>query len=585
LYLRIEKGPFLSQKKLLSLPERSSGTFTSIALKLSTYFEDRRQELKASYSGDAISWASDYFNTPLCFLGGQTPVECIANGLERLEKPEAMTLAEYDDVRTQFGISIMGLAAAQHIEDKSYYVSHDFNHGLAVAQSCTQILKSDDAIAMSLMARFELSYPQAAFLIEMVGLLHDIGYPVQTQQGLSKTNHSVEGARLLSEKLMEFLALLITDSPLPLRAFRRAILLHNSDKVSKRFDIRILTQKEGYLLANVADLLPFIEKYGDEIVSLHPANRSVAAQLTKAIPEGLRESIKMGPMGYRKGYEGRSCDIYQFDGRMGLEFSEVDLIEQTLSAVVRLADNMDIGVLRLNALQRHPTFEKSYLVLVGKKEEMTVAEFAEHLENTAEPIFENARAFRQWVRTPRWTEDERGVLTRMKRSIDSGSSLPLDNKVLLTQLKSAALDYFWQLDKNPEDQPLRAEMEEALQKNSVFGLRYYAGCLALKSAQFDPNPPTVHITVNDEKFGDLNQKWVTEPAIGRQKMPLGFYNIWRTVEAVKSIMHDGNPINVKVYSETGAPIRCPGYFDLPRERDLDVSVPRKRKFSIAFSHA
>lgn len=78
----------------------------------------------------------------------------------------------------------------QHYYDPQHLVSHDFWHGLAVAQATQEALDGNESVVAGLQFRQLLSPNTAKVATIMTAAFHDVGYPEQDSSGWNKASHA-----------------------------------------------------------------------------------------------------------------------------------------------------------------------------------------------------------------------------------------------------------------------------------------------------------------------------------------------------------------------------------------------------------
>lgn len=251
------------------------------------------------------------------------------------------------------------LAFDQHDENPEHFVSHGFNHSLNVTEYLEQIINSNMRYdtqnnKMTILAyiakQYAISENSARFIILLIGLLHDCGYP--KLDGKAKANHSIYGADLIDDLKLNLLKLidkaaqntkeladkLFTD-------FRAAIFFHNADvKEKESFNYRIITNK-GEFLCNAAVL-----KTIEEVFENRFPNRTILEKIND------------------NNHLGRTLDLVTPDDKhIGLPFHAANITDNPFALFIRLADNMDMSIRRFSPLQREQVFMKIYQELAKKR--------------------------------------------------------------------------------------------------------------------------------------------------------------------------------------------------------------------------
>ncbi|MCH7752244.1 MAG: hypothetical protein IH898_08840, partial [Planctomycetes bacterium] len=136
--------------------------------------------------------------------GKLTPIKIMIDRLAALPKPKnEHELMRFQKAVDDFMKKSIQFAFEQQLDDPQQYVSHAFSHAINVARYGDGVLRDNPRLLDAFINKHQISRASADFLFQQISLLHDIGYPKQVADGFQKANHSVAGARILTNHMQE----------------------------------------------------------------------------------------------------------------------------------------------------------------------------------------------------------------------------------------------------------------------------------------------------------------------------------------------------------------------------------------------
>lgn len=486
----------------------------------------------------------------------------IYDGMQQSIMAEGGDKIDLDLIKEHSSLMVK-LAFDQHFDNPEQYVSHGFDHTLNVTKSVGSIIDAirDDggrSIALTtVMEQYGIqSEAKARFLLQNVGLLHDVGFP--EVDGLKKAAHAVAGAamvdgrighsgsRLMKDIISDMCGVPEDKREAVAQDLSGSILLHSADTEEHVFSGRVDTIHGTFLLDGNGDYLDVIRTVGGERdvvpggIELHVKDGEQAAavkekfladieqRLTdRKMPEdeikrivgetsSIVTTVEEGFTGRFVEWDHRHDDPQAHEARpekfkFGLQYSEVVLAEQPLHAIIRLADNMDASQSRFSEIQSHPVFQEFYKILGHEKGNTALAAEVSGIDAT-------------------------------KYAQESGAISPQEAETAINAIKQSMLE---QLVAKHETDPETAEKlrELAVLCNEV-SFRHFGGCeavLGVGVASDKTDGDRVEVLVDHEQFKKLNetvvQERVHELGGGESTFDIGVgdYQIWRMQQAYKSI--------------------------------------------------
>ena len=353
---------------------------------LNTYLLRRNQspirQLKYKLNNYAlIQFKSHKFRLLLDTSNRFNPIDRILNVLGLITGSTTFISNKTSNVLFKTAKKMLDLFYNQHVNDPWKYSSHDFTHSCRTQDILKSLFKSIPDFRRSLHNYFKQqhfslhstneylsSQKIGLFCSEMTCLLHDIGYPSQQLLGLQKSNHTIEGMRLI-EQLLEtdlkqlFLCLGLTNnqSLFLLNEIKKGVLCHGADKVQDRAHYTheldcgcasMWVQKDDvkHLLENPFFLKSF----------------------------SIKPTVSSNDVRFADAY---LCN----DNKLGIKFEPVDLVKDPINASIRFCDNLDTTCYRLKEDQLD--FSLSALDVLSKTHSnFNNTIYLETLENTQDPI-------------------------------------------------------------------------------------------------------------------------------------------------------------------------------------------------------
>jgi hypothetical protein len=461
----------------------------------------------------------------------------------------------------------------QHYDNPEQFVSHGFDHTLNVAKYTNQIVenvKFDDGSTVldKVMDKYGIkNEAQAKFLLQNVALLHDFGYPVSESEGLGKTAHGVAGADLvkfgeveqgsgtyIKDVISKLVGVEGEDAETMINDLRNSVLFHSADKVEttakNAFSAKITITK-GELLSKHGDFVKIynhFKKKNDgsvDEVNIEVRSEETKTELIKMIKDELaadrlsNEDVqkiigeyeeKITVIKNLKELDGRFVDLLEKkDNLLGLRYQEVDLENNPLQTIIRMADNMDMKPERFSEIQREPLFLDFVKELGSDSGKFT--EDIKDAENTIEAI---KKQFKE------------GKIDEETKDIQISYA-----EQLYEQLKTDILADVIVKENYDKTSPMIEKIREIAIKQDSESYRHFGGCEAIKDVQI--NGERIDIQVDEAKYAELNETKVKEKetdAAGKEvsvEVNIGKYQIWRMAQAYKSIfIQDNNHLQIFV---------------------------------------
>ena len=481
----------------------------------------------------------------------------------------------------------------QHVDNPGKYVSHGFNHTLNVVGYADSIMTTFPEIVTKVEEKYSLSEQRAKFLLRNVALFHDFGYPISELRQLKKENHSVTGAGVLNNSQTEVVGKKMSVRNLLVNIFNEdaakdlidSVAKHNADKVENFYPMKIDIGDASFL------------SLGEDTEEVYKAGKELGGTGIKRIfvcfdnpVEGknfavdfaarfMRTAFNQGDSSVDlpeivvesgKGYKGRS---FGKNNVLGLEYSEVTLMDDPLSAVIRLADNMDIAASRFSDLQREPLFQAYYTEL-GKPDSYFYKN-NQNIEVVLKQVKTGERTFDDLRKTVVSNMTLESVRQSEKNLINREMSKKEVEKVITDQwsnfynkwmeiLKDADVDgcvTCWrefvvdQIALRPEfeqiDDETKLEIKEAAVKMNSKEFRHFGGCKAVRKVGISKRG--IEVSVDKELYDELNKTIVRDEVkvgdgqISFIDIPVGEYQIRRMWDALESIRYGSGTSRFHIY--------------------------------------
>lgn len=493
-------------------------------------------------------------------------------------------------------------AVDQHLDNPEQYVSHGFDHSLRVIENVNQIMSDIPEVVQKVEDDYEITESEAKFLLRSVALFHDFGYPESESKQAGKTIHSVMGADIVnnggvmvngqSYSVKEvFLKILNSDrGGLMFRDFRDSILMHNADKVKQFFDGK-LTTSEGSFLFKKEDILKaysLVEDMGYKVLGIsvcvdsQEAVNGVRMQMLNRLMR-VKDIIDIPKIEVQKTserYKGRGFGSRSQNKILGLEYTNVVLLDNPLKAIIRLADNMDMTSARLSDVQREWLF-LAYNIALGD-EKSAFFEENQEIETEFKKVIEGKRisGLRELI-AKRISKREidrlksdllaRGNVEDIVKLVinDDLDSTKISKLKQFTQIHTDILGgydvdecmAYWrkfiidEIVSTPGtpmvDEETKMEVKKAVVKLDSLQLRHFGGCYAVKEVRLSKRG--VEVEVKQDIFDELNEIRVSEEVktatglVSSIEMGVGEYQIRRLVEALRSFrIRDDSGLSIYV---------------------------------------
>jgi hypothetical protein len=280
----------------------------------------------------------------------------------------------------------------QDVADNPRYTPHDYRHALVTARWMATLAQAEPTLLNRFSQRYQCTNAQALALMQLVGLMHDCGYPFmaagvepsgevgrqcgchETDQPrapqLTKATHAVVGGLMFHVLVQPALTQLFKSGGVDqgeaiCREMGRAIHLHSSDSPTQSGVDKLQVSTVGGAIFQVSDISQLkdlaarLAVMGDPVVrvKLHAPTPEQLAELQNNLPEGAEITIVSEPM-----TPGRSLDLEQVgDKALATPCVKVDRREIPLAYLLMLADNLDITQARLGSVQGSSVYGRSLL--------------------------------------------------------------------------------------------------------------------------------------------------------------------------------------------------------------------------------
>ncbi|MEI6266756.1 MAG: HD domain-containing protein [bacterium] len=495
---------------------------------------------------------------------------------------------------------VIELAFNQQIDNPEQYCSHGFDHTLSVAEYTKQVAENNSEIISKVQAQYGITEAEAMFLLETVALFHDFGYPTIGQR--SKAAHGITGAEIISQD-QSLAPLLGSGDRVGLvgvdpdkrdalaHDLRDAVLLHSADKVESHFSVKVVSRKGTFLTSagNVDEVVSTFTSPDTETGA--PSEESTEIYVARGsdmdVLDGIRiareqsedpgkpievivvdNGLEVGKWRYGdsegepslitvhvtdEGFEGRSADLHENKDKMiGLEYSEVDIEDEPLQGVIRVADNMDMRRVRLSETQLDPAFQEIYEAFGDMGDHsMALASF-EKLEDDWQKLSDEQSGKKDEIKTR--VQETLLKLEFSEEQIIAVLTAEDFPRSATEMLKEQIIQSILSQDRySGYEQPQRDAIEEISMSQNSEAMRHFDGCMAIEGVELSGSMLTV--TVDRKAFERLNKFGADEKAAGI--IPIGAYQIWRAIQAYGSLTVGKQLINVRVVDQEGEEIELP----------------------------
>lgn len=323
-----------------------------------------------------IAEARDFFSTPHEDWP-QTPLSRLSETFGLLS-PQENDPTAFNRGQLTYMEALITFGFEQHWKDPEMYSRHDMAHSMHTADYARRIVEQRPDILNVVGERYGITPQEALFLVDASLLFHDCGYPHLGE--CSKAKHTMLGADMMAQpKLKEALDQIITSPNADKEAIQQelyeGILMHGADVADKTFLVRVKTKNSGTLLTQPEKLLavwhqltdPSKNRSGEakEVLEFEFAGDGSRERFMKILADqglledGVTALPEMTVDDSVNLFRGREIDLQtEGDALAGFEYTPVDTHEKPLAALLRIADNMDIGPNRLRWFSKHPVFIK-----------------------------------------------------------------------------------------------------------------------------------------------------------------------------------------------------------------------------------
>ncbi len=492
------------------------------------------------------------------------------------------------------------LALEQQLDNPEQYVSHGFDHSLNVMDQIERTVEMNPKIAEYMQNMYGLSAAESAFMLKMVGVFHDFGYPELGKRGdggLGKALHAATGAEIAANPELRAMmreALKVGEADGISEAqfeklmhdFRDSILYHSADKVEVFRDTKIKLGHGEFIVdsENIVDI--FTEYYAE-----NQQTEAITIQCSEEVEAKIRE--RLGPEGVgdikferpnerdltmhegQQRFRGRSVDLSTGkDEMLGIQYKEVGVDEDPMNFIIRLTDNCDMTPERFSALQRTEAFSSLYRKLFPFEGQIPptgqVMEVLEQKTADTRAILDEFAECQRSLNSPE--------LDAIVKRVQNGESVSA--KELRNAFKSAVIDKV--MIENHDElvttaQRLGIDPEIFATKFRKIGMsqntqtmRHFGGCEPVQSVDLQertgyPGEMELSVTVDRETYERLNRETVQEKSSDTDgssvvvNVSLGDYQIWRAYEAFRSLRQPGGkPIRIVVRDQNGQPMHGEG---------------------------
>lgn len=285
----------------------------------------------------------------------------------------------------------------QDAADDVHYTPHGLDHSLMTALWIKRLIKMDEALLQSFAQQHNITPEQAIALAQMVGIMHDCGYPFMSgnellddkeqittsQKTPNKATHAVTGGLMFNHYVKPLLSSVfdiinVKEPDALLKSMVEAIHMHSSDNpnYSKGEEARSLLVKavSGGLYSLESDqqvsfLSELLHENGDSIESIDIYGKLQHQGLTdtcfSCIDLGKIQYIEQSPPPHR------CFDACQAgDARLATPCMRVNRYNKPMNYWLMVADNLDVTEQRLGQIQSQPAYMNSLGLLYGQSSRM-----------------------------------------------------------------------------------------------------------------------------------------------------------------------------------------------------------------------
>ena len=299
----------------------------------------------------------------------------------------------------------------QHLDNPLKYCSHGADHSILVDRYVQNIIESYPDVVNSVIKKYfngEIDNPKsqewARQLLRLTAVFHDFGYPdiwwlAKAMHGPFGWAHFInEFASSSNSTFVDFIKndLWITDQTKIdqlVNDMKDAIFFHSADKVEKWYINKIKYTKWTFLLwddfsaKGTDDFIEILNRESDWAMTITYRSEewrinaeNFKKMMLEKYPNLDGNKIKIEEDSQSYDYDNEfdykkdenweyildenwdKIRLYEYHWRKWktwdswIEFQPIDLLEEPLAWIVRLADNMDMSLDRLTKIQSHPIF-------------------------------------------------------------------------------------------------------------------------------------------------------------------------------------------------------------------------------------
>lgn len=538
---------------------------TSAVAHETTQWEQRiTAELPPEQHADAlrrIQEAADFFIQPTEHWP-QAPLQRIADTYALLPNDENVSR---QDAILQHMETLIRVGFEQHWRDPEAYAAHDMGHSIRCAEHARTIVEEHPAILEHIAQQFSISTQEAQFVIESTALFHDCGYP--HLNGRRKSSHAMESANIVGSPEIETLTRSIFPAEQEqqdalMTAIYESLLYHGADVAEETFMTKIETVGRGTYVVhqhNVEDVVSHFTRQGENdngastIKNIRCANTAVQQKIMQLFSDTEATfSIDVDNEGDEETvYIGREVDLRESDDRLiGMEYQPVDTHQESLAAMLRLADNLDVGSPRVREINQDPIFDEILIAFggtddTGKNLERLLDAYAD-----ANISVENMRA-------------------QLKRMTEKSYNPQADQLNTKSEIIHAYKKYIVEsvLAQHPDiDSERRSRLRHAGEIQLRQNLFHMGGHKTVEAVQFSGTTATLTLRAEAmEQFAPYSklETYYDEKGNRRQAIvPVPTSQIFRVERAMQAIRIDGTPITVKAVRDDGVPIAGPSHTEI-----------------------
>jgi len=469
----------------------------------------------------------------------QKKIDRVVEDLENVPEETKQKLREYIEKN----------ALAQHEKNPEQYVSHGFDHTLNVMGHIENAMENDPEIVQTMMSKYGITEAEAKFMMKMVAVFHDFGYP--DVGDLGKALHGVTGALIAAKpEFMEIMEEILIKNPADkakfetlMKDFQDAILFHSADKVEVYRDTKIKITRGEFIIdsGNIVEIISEFNKREDlptDVIEIHCSETKIAEMERVLMENGLSsDNIKFITIEENVKFKGRVVDLARKkDKKLGIEFKEASLQNDPLNYMIRVADNVDMVKDRVSPFQATEIFKQIYRDFgPGTDTGLVLVEL------------EDCKDLKALLK----------IKTIREKLAEYGVNTNQDAKGIIKDFKRAMIQ------KRINDPKYASEVEQYRDKIPEIGMmtnsqsvRHFGGCESVVGVRLKGAVLTVQVDL--ETYNELNKIKVIEEALdadgvtNKVRVGVGDYQIWRAYEAYRSLNNNGENIQIRIVTGEGS---------------------------------